>query len=116
MTRVPFGLAIVSGLVLLGGAASAQPLTENFDTVPPATWTVLARSEPAGTTTVFPGNDAVFVAFNGAPTSYAAMNFLNTGNIGNISTWVVTPMRVGIQNGDTWSFYTRTIDPQAFAD
>jgi hypothetical protein len=116
MTRVQLALPLLAGLLLAAGAASAQPLTENFDVAPPASWTVLARSEPLGTTSVFQGNDAVFVAFNGAPTSYAGMNFNSTGSTGTISTWLVTPPRVGIQNGDTWSFYTRTVDPPAFAD
>lgn len=113
--RLRLALAVATPL-LVAGAASAQPLAENFDTVPPAGWSVLARSEPGGITNVFPGNDAVFTAFNGAPASYASINFHSTGTTGTISTWLVTPLRLGIQNGDTWSFRTRTVDLPVFAD
>lgn len=116
MVRIKPALSLAAGLLLSAGAASAQPLTENFDVVPPAGWAVLARSEPLGTTSVFQGNDGVFSAFNGAPTAYAGTNYNSTTNVGDISTWLVTPLRVGIQNGDTWSFHTRTVDPPAFAD
>jgi hypothetical protein len=77
---------------------------------------VLARSEPAGITNVFQGNDAVFTSFNGAPASYASINFHSTGTSGTISTWLVSPLRIGIQDGDTWTFRTRTVDLPVFAD
>lgn len=116
MIRLKLALPLVAVLALAAGAASAQPLIENFDIAPPASWTVLARSEPLGTTTVFQGNDAIFTAFNGGPTAYAGMNFNSTGNTGTISTWLVTPLRVGLRNGDSWSFHTRTVDAPAFPD
>lgn len=115
MMRVRLASLAVAAL-LAAGVASAQPLSEDFDTVPPAGWNVLARSEPGGTTSVFRGNDAVLTAFNGVPSAYAAFNFHSTGATGAISTWLVTPPRVGMQDGDSWSFRTRTVDLPVFAD
>lgn len=116
MNRIKF--AVLSGLAVLAfaGAASAQPLSEDFVVAPPAGWQAINNSVPLGTTTVFQGNTTVFAAQSGAPSSYAGMNFNATTGNNTISVWLITPTRVGIQNNDTWSFWTRTVDVPNFPD
>jgi hypothetical protein len=116
MNRIKFGLLAVAGLLLFAGAASAQPLSEDFVVAPPVGWQAINNSIPVGPTTVFQGNSTVFPAQSGAPTSYAGMNFNATTGANTISVWLITPSRVGIQNGDTWSFWTRTVTTPAFPD
>ena len=67
-----FALALTLGL---STGASADPLTENFNTGLPAGWTVKNLSEPPGTLAWFQGNEFVFDAQQGAPNSYLAANF-----------------------------------------
>ena len=116
MNRIKF--AVLSGLAVLAfaGAASAQPLSEDFVVAPPAGWQAINNSVPLGTTTVFQGNTTVFAAQSGAPSSYAGMNFNATTGNNTISVWLITPARVGIQNNDAWSFWTRTVDVPNFPD
>jgi hypothetical protein len=116
MNRFKFGLPAVAGVLLFAGAASAQPISEDFAVAPPAGWQAINNSTTIGLTTVFQGNSTVFPAHSGAPTSYAGMNFNATTGTNTISVWLITPSRVGIQNGDTWSFFTRTVAGSPFPD
>jgi len=116
MNRIKFALSAVAGVILFAGVASAQPISEDFAVAPPAGWQAINNSTVAGSTTVFQGNTAVFPAQAGAPNSYAGMNFNATTGTNTISVWLITPSRVGIQNGDTWSFWTRTVTTPAFPD
>jgi hypothetical protein len=116
MNRITF--AVLSSLAVLAfaGGASAQPLSEDFASILPGGWQAINNSATVGTTTVFQGNSAVFPAQSGAPTAYAGMNFNATTLTNTISVWLITPTRVGIQDGDTWSFWSRTVDAPQFPD
>lgn len=116
MNRIKFALFAAVAVLAFAGAASAQPLSEGFITVVPAGWQALNNSVPVGTTTVFQGNAGVFPAQTGAPAEYAGMNFNATTGANTISVWLISPSRVGIQNGDQWSFWTRTVTNVAFPD
>jgi hypothetical protein len=116
MNRIKFGLLAAVGVLVVAGAASAQPISEDFVLAPPAGWNAVNNSTVVGTTTVFQGNSAVFPAHMGAATSYAGMNFNATTGTNTISVWLITPSRVGIQNGDTWSFWTRSVTGSTFPD
>jgi hypothetical protein len=72
------------------------------------------QSDPIGSTGIFQGNDTVFPAQSGPSTSYAGMNFNNTSG-SDIATWLMTP-ELTIQDGDTWSFWTRTATGNTFPD
>lgn len=95
-----------------GGTPKSSPvqtdLGEAFDdiTVMPG-WFFQNNSSPVGLTTWFQGNDTVFPAHTGAPTSYIGANFNSTAGAGTISTWMLTP-ELPMKNGDTVSFWTRT--------
>lgn len=88
-------------LVFLAVLSFLQPawsgvlqVTEGFDditTLPGSGWVMRNQSEPIGLTNWFQGNDSVFPAQSGGPTSYIGANFNNTAGVGTISTWLITP-------------------------
>ena len=115
MNRTRFALLALA-VLLCAGAASAQPISEDFAVVPTPGWQAINNATPPGSTTVFQGNTIVFPSHMGAPTAYAGMNFNGATGANTCSTWYITPSRVGIQNGDTWSFWTRTQTGSGFPD
>ncbi len=99
----------------LANTVNAQAITEEFDditTLAAAGWEMINISNPVGTTGHFQGNDAVFPAYSGAGTSYIGANYNNTGGTGTISNWLLSPT-VTFNNGDSITFYTRTVDSAA---
>jgi hypothetical protein len=105
-------------LVFASAAQAATILTENFDdtsTLPQKGWAAINNSAPLGSTDWFQGNPGVFTAFNGAPDSYAAANFLNAAAGGNISNWGMTPV-LPLDGVVDLSFYTRTETGAPYAD
>ena len=91
-------------------------IDEGFDdiTILPG-WVLINHSQPLGASGWFQGNDAVFPAFSGPADAYIAANFDNGGGLATISNWLLTP-EVGLQDGDTLTFYTRTVELSAFPD
>lgn len=106
-------------LALAAVSASAfASFTEEFEditTLGGSGWVQSNQSTTVGTTNWFQGNSAVFNAFSGATTGYIAANFNNTTGASTISNWLVTPT-VTLDNGATFSFYTRTVSSPAFPD
>ena len=99
-----------------GFAMADTVLTEGFDDVSAlagAGWALINQSAPPGATGWFQGNQGVFTSQSGAADSYIAANFLNAGDGGNISNWLLTP-EVSLRDGDSIDFYTRSA--AAFAD
>ncbi|MEP7339944.1 MAG: choice-of-anchor J domain-containing protein [Acidobacteriota bacterium] len=89
--------------------AITSAFSEAFDditTLPGAGWSLQNLSNPVGTIGWFQGNDAVFPAQAGATTAYIGANFNNTGSVGNISNWLLTP-EIGLKNGDVIKFWSR---------
>ena len=78
-------------------------------------WVLINHSQPLGASDWFQGNDGVFPAFDGAPDAYIAANYYNGGGLATISNWLLTP-ELSLQDGDTLTFYTRTIEASAFPD
>jgi len=111
--KTTFRLLLVL-VVAVSGAASAQPLTEAFDSGVPGTWLPLNNSVPLGTTGWFTGNPGVFPAQAGA--GYVAANFNNTTDNGTISNWLISPQLANLQNGEVLSFSTRTEVGSLFPD
>ena len=101
--------------LVCGGSASAASLVEGFETFMPAGWSVKNNSEPLGSSGWFQGRAGIFSAHSGAANSYAGADFNNTADAGVISNWLITPT-LSFNNGDTLSFYTRTVDPSFFPD
>ena len=88
---------------------------EDIDQLPGLGWALINNSQPLGATGWFQGNTTVFSAHQGPADSYIGANFNNTGSIGTISNWLLTPETL-LQDGATISFYTRTADGSTWAD
>ena len=110
-------------LASLAGAVNAQSFFEGFE-VPvtagvapvPANWTSVNNSVGGpGTNPNWQvrGDGLVFPAFAG--TQYAFANFNSSTGSNDISNYLISPL-VTFNNGDTISFYTRTIGTPAFPD
>ena len=115
----PRVIAVVAAVLLYSTTVSAAPiLVESFDNVAgleAAGWEIINNSDPAGTTEWFQGNSAVFAAQAGADDAYAAANLNATGDVGDISLWLITPT-LTLSDGDTISFYTRGEEGSLFPD
>ena len=107
----------VQSLTLTNTLGNTDIYNEGFNTVSPlpAGWASQNLSAPAGSTEWFQGNDGVFPAQSGATTSYIGANFNNTSGAGTISNWLFTPVN-NMKNGDQFSFWTRKVDPDSYAD
>lgn len=100
----------VGALLAFAAPVRAANLSEEFDdvgTLPGEGWTQVNASQPVGTTGWFQGTTTTFVAHSGVDASYIAANFNNTGTLGTINNWLITPLLTDLSNGDTWSFWTR---------
>ncbi len=109
---------LIAGLCALALplAAQAQSFTEGFDNLGSLTdWFVDNNSNPIGSGSWFQGNPNVFPAHAGAANSYIGVNFQSTTGANTISNWLILP-NVTLNNGDTFSFYTRTVTNRAFPD
>lgn len=98
--------------------AAAQLLTEGFDditTLPGAGWVLTNQSDPIGITDWFQGNDTVFPAQAGDPTSYIAANYNSTAGSGTISNWLITPPLV-LAGNSRIAFWTRTAAGSTWPD
>jgi hypothetical protein len=91
-------------------------LNEGFDDIRNLPgWVLINHSQPLGASDWFQGNDEVFSAFDGASTAYIAANYNNGGDLATISNWLLT-REVGLQDGATLTFYTRTVEGSQFPD
>jgi len=109
--------ALVSALALaFAGSASAASVTEGFDTGVPVGWTVKNNSVPVGTIAWFQGGSGTtFAGHQGGQTSYVGANFNSTGDVGDISDWLILPS-MSFNAGDVLSFYTRTATGSTWPD
>ena len=102
--------------------AKVTSLTEGFNditTLAPGGWSLQNLSVAVGATGWSQGPDTngggPFNSFDGATNAYISANFNNTGNVGTISNWLITPV-LDFGNGATFTFYTRKVAPDNFAD
>ncbi len=98
------------------GLPTAAPLPNHASpgatlTLASGSWHALNVSAPIGTTGVFGSN--LLVAHGGV--QHAAMNFNNGSGTSAISTFLMSPV-VTLNNGDTVTFWTRTVTAPAFPD
>ena len=115
---VPNRLIAVSTLTIVAlwssPAAHAQILSQNFDnvsTLGETGWSFQNLSDLPSTDSWFQGDTSAFTANSGAADSYAAADYLlTTGGTGTetLSVWMITP-QITVKNGDTVSFFTRTV-------
>ncbi|WAC73382.1 choice-of-anchor J domain-containing protein [Roseateles sp. SL47] len=89
-----------AALALVGAMASAHAdatlISEGFDNVANLTssgWQILNLSTPAGSTSPWvQGDQTFFTALSGADNSFISSNFNNAGELGNLSSWLITPV------------------------
>jgi PEP-CTERM motif len=115
-TKLFAALVIVPALSL--PAQAGILLSEDFDnitTLSGSGWVAINNSAPLGTSGWFQGVPAIFSSQAGALPAYIASNFDAADFGGNISNWLLLPTMT-LQNGDVFSFYTRTESLQVAAD
>jgi subtilisin-like proprotein convertase family protein len=116
-TNIYAKIAFCLGLIF-SVQAYAQSYSESFvdiTTLPGSDWVTDNNSTTIGTTGWFQGAPATFPANSGATNGYIAANFNNTTGTNTISNWLITPNRV-YENGDVFTFYTRTVNSPTFPD
>ena len=117
----PTSATICSGqstsITLTNVSSPVTVLNEGFNVVSPlpAGWFTQNNSTPAGSTSWFQGNPAVFPSHSGAPDSYIGANFNNVAGANTISNWLLTP-ELTIKNNDVLKFWTRTFTTGDFPD
>ncbi|WP_137172144.1 choice-of-anchor J family PEP-CTERM protein [Massilia sp. HP4] len=108
---------VLLAVAISGVMASAQAgvlINEGFDDVSALGskgWIIDNASSPAGPLTWFQGDQSVFRAQNGAPNSYAAINYLTGKDGGTLANWLITPEFSTVM-GTSVSFWLRA-DPVA---
>ena len=111
----------LTALILTGAFASAQAdviLQQNFDNVaalPGAGWVMNNASAPAGVTGWYQGDQQLFTSHSGAPESYAAANFNNAAEHGQISNWLISP-QFSTSTTTAISLWLRGLDDRGFFD
>lgn len=112
------------GLLTFGliSKSQAQSFSESFNditTLAGSGWVMTNASVAVGSTSWFQGNpvsaSGPFDSYNGAANAYIGANYNNTGSVGTISNWLMTPNRT-FRNGDVLTFYTRKPSPDTYAD
>ncbi|MBZ0090483.1 MAG: choice-of-anchor J domain-containing protein, partial [Thermoanaerobaculia bacterium] len=97
---------------------AAVVLAEGFDditTLPGAGWSLQNNSAPLGTTDWYQGNATVFTSHAGATTAYVAANYNNTGSVGTISNWLISPV-IDYATVGRCAFFTRAPTASIYAD
>lgn len=82
-------------------------------------WTLQNSSVAVGSTSWFQGNATTaggpFDSYNGAANAYIGANYNNTGSVGTISNWLLTP-EIDFGDEAMLEFYTRKPSPDNYAD
>ncbi len=102
----------------MGTPTCTPPLTANFDdvtTLPGAGWVQINHSEPIGKGIWAQGNPFAYPAHSGNANSYINVSFDSGSNTATLNNWLLTPTLV-LQNGDSITFWTRTISAVKFPD
>ena len=97
--------------ILFGTTVKGQSFIENFDSIDQVNengWIMKNNSSIKGDTNWFNGETHVFSSQNGPANSYIATNYntVNSFSSNTISNWLLSPS-ITINNGDTFSFFTR---------
>lgn len=111
--------ALAAGLVVFAVTAHAQIVVnegfEDVGTLPGSGWVLSNASTPLGTTGWFQGDQTIFPAFAGSPSSYVAANFNNAAAGGTIANYLFSPTFT-TQDGATVSFWARSVGEPGFTD
>lgn len=117
-TGLAAAFVLVVGLLAAPLAAANVLLEEGFDDITTLAgdgWSVQNESDPLGLNDWFQGDSTVFLAQTGAPTSYIAANFENTGDTGTIDNWLISPI-LDFTIPATLRFWTQASNQASFPD
>jgi hypothetical protein len=124
-------IALVVAL-LISTPVMAQSFTEGFDSglptsgnqaspgltvsLPSGNWFAINASNPIGTLGYVQGTGDIFPAHAGSSTnSYLSVWYLSGADVSNLNAFFMSPT-VTFRNGDTISFFSRTVDDPGFPD
>jgi hypothetical protein len=112
--------ALFALLVLVAGfgAAEAQPFAEGFElvTFPPTGWIARNQSTVIGTNTQCWNRFTTTPWAPQAGVGHSGANFNCTSGNNTISGWLLSSQLTNLQNGQTWSFWTRKAATDTFPD
>ncbi len=112
-------LALFALALVPASAHAGLTISENFDDISTLSddgWFITNNSAPLGTSSWFQGNPALFGSHQGEPSAYIAASAESvSGAVGAINNWLLTP-NVWINDGDVFTFYTRTREASIFPD
>ncbi len=111
-TPTGFSEDFESGLPLTGPFPTHAPPGSSL-TLASGTWHALNNSSPIGEVGVFGSQATVFPPHAGM--TFAGMNFRNGSGLAAIDTYLMSPV-VTFKNGDSITFWTRTVATPAFPD
>src|SRR5689334_188287 len=99
-TTLKGALAAIACAALPFTKTTAQSFSESFNDITTLAgngWVMTNASVAVGSTSWFQGNatsaGGPFDSYNGAANAYIGANYNNTGNVGTISNWLMTPNR-----------------------
>jgi hypothetical protein len=129
MANFRFSGFILSVVLILGVALGVAgqsvpegtctpPLTAGFDdvsTLPGEGWVKINHSQPLGKGVWAQGNPLGYPAQTGNPNAFITVGFESGTGTATLSNWLLTPTLV-LQNGDSMTFWTRTVEEINFPD
>ncbi len=110
-----------SETLLFGGTPTptcTPPVVQGFDDVsslPGAGWVQINHSEPLGAGVWAQGNTSAYPSQSGNPDAYVTVGFESGSKVATLSNWLLTPL-VRFQNGDSITFWSRTVTDPEFPD
>ena len=124
LTKPLAAVSVLAGLLTASAGVQAQSFTEGFnDAALPAGWVATNLSTrnstgnpwATGSGITDADGNVVVSPFEGAGMALANCTSIGSGT-GTINNWLISPLINGIQNGDTFSFWTTTTPEAAYPD
>ena len=88
---------------------------EDVSTLPGGGWVQINHSQPLGKGVWAQGNPLAYPAQTGNADAYITVGFESGTNTATLNNWLLTPTLV-LQNGDSMTFWTRTVETIKFPD
>lgn len=106
----------LAGVAMAASAAAGNIYSEGFNNLATSGWILTNKSTPAGGNNWFQGGPEIFTAQSGPDDSYAAANWLSSGDgAGTLSNWLISP-EIMVGSGSMLHFAARGADDAGFFD
>jgi hypothetical protein len=128
LSKITARAALVGSVALMAVGAHAQSFSDGFEgaTLAASGWTTINRSTSPSATGVWRLGTAITdananpVVLPYAGNQFAVVSYTSTtstsATAATISNWLLSPLITGLNNGDTFSFFTTTTPGSAYAD